>query len=179
MQNNKFTTRSLAKMAMCIAVISVAGYITFPLPFTPVMVTATTAAMALTALILTPKETFFTLVAYLLLGGVAGLPILPGGLSGLGRILGPSGGFYFAWIPAFTLVSCFKGREINFKRYALAAVCISIPVVDAGGVISMMMSLDINLEMALAQAVLPFIPGDIIKGILAAFIAVKINKSIG
>ena len=115
----EFSPQSMAKMAMCIALISVSSYITFPLPFTPAMITASTAAMGLAALVLTPKQTFITMSAYLILGGLVGLPILPGGIGGLGRLLGPTGGFYFAWVVAYTLVSMFKGERINFKRYLI------------------------------------------------------------
>ena len=41
----EFSPQSMAKMAMCIALISVSSYITFPLPFTRAMITASTAAM--------------------------------------------------------------------------------------------------------------------------------------
>ncbi|MCR5176671.1 MAG: biotin transporter BioY [Anaerovibrio sp.] len=177
--NTQITTRELVKMAMCLAVISVSAYIAFPLPFTPAMVVASTAAMCLTAFVLTPRQTFITLVAYLILGGVAGLPILPGGTGGLGRLLGPTGGFYFAWVIAYTVVSVFKGSNANFKRYCLTGIFISIPLVYVGGVISMMMVMDIGIEAAIMQAVLPFIPGDVLKCILAAFLGVRINNALG
>lgn len=176
--HKEFSAHSMAKMAMCIAIISVTAYISFPLPFTPCIITAATAAMGLTALVLTPKQTFLTMTAYVILGGVVGLPILPGGLGGLGRLLGPTGGFYFAFIVAYTLISIFKGPEINFKRYLLVCLGFSLTVVYVGGVASMMYVLDINLETALVQAVFPFIPGDTFKAFLAAFVGVKVNKAL-
>ena len=176
--NECFSPKDLAKMAMCLAVISVSAYIAFPLPFTPAMVVASTAAMCLTAFVLTPKQTFITLVAYLILGGVAGLPILPGGTGGLGRLLGPTGGFYFAWVVAYTLVSVFKGPNNDFKRYSLVGIIISLPVVYAGGLVSMILVLDIGIEAALVQAVLPFIFGDVVKCLLAAFLGVRVNKAL-
>lgn len=177
--NNSFSPHDLAKMAMCLAVISVSAYIAFPLPFTPAMVVASTAAMCLAAFVLTPKQTFITLVAYLILGGIAGLPILPGGTGGLGRLLGPTGGFYFAWVLAYTLVSMFKGEKNSFKRYSIVGIVISLPVVYIGGLISMMMVLDIGIEAALVQAVLPFIFGDVVKCLLAAFLGVRLNRALG
>lgn len=176
--NDSFSTKDLAKMAMCLAVISVSSYIAFPLPFTPAMVVATTAATCLTAFVLTPKQTFLTLVAYLILGGVAGLPILPGGMGGLGRLLGPTGGFYFGWVVAFTLVSVFKGKKVDFKRYSIVGIVISLPVVYIGGLISMILVLNISLQAAIVQAVLPFIFGDVVKCLLAAFLGVRLNKAL-
>ena len=173
------SVKDLAKMAMCLAVISVSAYIAFPLPFTPAMVVASTAAMCFTAFILTPKQTFMTLVAYLILGGVAGLPILPGGTGGLGRLFGPTGGFYFAFVVAYTMVSYFKGNVVSLKRYSMVSIIISLPITYIGGLISMMLVLNIGLEAAIIQAVLPFIPGDVVKCILGAFIGVRVNKALG
>ncbi|WP_085023642.1 biotin transporter BioY [Anaerovibrio sp. JC8] len=173
------SVKVLAKMAMCLAVVSVSSYIAFPLPFTPAMVVATTAATCLTAFVLTPKQTFMTLSAYLILGGLAGLPILPGGTGGLGRLLGPTGGFYFAWVLAFTAVSYFKGSRPDLKRYIAVAIIVSIPIVYIGGLISMMLVLNIGFKAAFMQAVLPFIPGDVVKCILAAFIGVRVNSALG
>ena len=173
------SVKDLAKMAMCLAVISVSAYIAFPLPFTPAMVVASTAAMCFTAFILTPKQTFMTLVAYLILGGVAGLPILPGGTGGLGRLFGPTAGFYFAFVVAYTMVSYFKGNVVSLKRYSLISIIISLPITYIGGLISMMLVLNIGFEAAIVQAVLPFIPGDVVKCILGAFIGVRVNRALG
>ena len=179
MNQSTFTPQIMAKMALCVALISVSGYIAFPLPFSPAMITASTAAMCLAAFVLTPKQTFITIAVYLLLGGVVGLPILPGGTAGLGRLLGPTGGFYFAWAVAFPAVSMLKGKENSLKRYILTGVIVSIPIVYAGGLLSMMLNMDITLEQAFVMAVFPFIPGDILKCIAAALIGVRVNKALG
>lgn len=179
MDSQKLDIHTLAKMAMCLAVICVSAYITFPLPFTPAMISASTAAMCLTALVLTPRQTFLTILAYLLLGGVAGLPILPGGAGGMGRLLGPTGGFYFAWLFTYPIVSALKGNAICFKRYCMVSIIVSIPLVYVGGMISMMLNLDLSIEAAIVQAVLPFIPGDLFKCVVSSFIAVKVNKALG
>ena len=55
-------------MSICIAIICVAAYISFPIPFTPVMITGQTIAINLIALILTPRKSFIVVLAYILLG---------------------------------------------------------------------------------------------------------------
>ena len=173
MQSDK--VRDLTKMSMCVALCCVAAYISFPLPFTPGLVSALTFALSLTAYILTPKQTFTVILIYILLGAV-GLPVFAG-RQGLSRLLGPAGGFYFAWLIAFPLLSLAKGSLPNFKRYALANILIAIPITYAGGLISMMLVLDVNILEALTMAVLPFIPGDILKATVAAILGVKLKKS--
>ena len=169
--------RNLTKMAMCVALCCVTAYIAFPLPLTPGYVTALTFAMSLTAYLLTPRQTFTVIFVYILMGAV-GLPVFANG-EGLSRLIGPVGGFYFAWLPAYALLSFAKGAVPNFKRYALANILIAVPITYAGGLISMILVLKIDLAQALTMAVLPFIPGDIIKAAAAAILGVKLQKVLG
>jgi biotin transport system substrate-specific component len=170
-----FSIRNLTKMAVCIALCCVSAYISFPLPFTPGMVTALTLVMNLTAFLLTPKQTFIVISGYILLG-IVGLPVFVGGTAGLGKILGPTGGFILSFAVAYPIVSSLKGNLISLRRYFLAAVCIGIPITYIGGVVGMMLSLHINIWQALVMAVFPFIPGDIIKSFAAAWIGIKLNR---
>ena len=118
------------------------------------------------------------LIVYVLLG-TAGLPVFVGGTSGIGKLFGPTGGFIFAWVIAYPILSMIKGSEPNFKRYALTNILTVVPITYAGGLISMLLLLDVNLWQALTMAVFPFIPGDIFKALAAAFIGVKLNKFLG
>ena len=168
-------SRNITKIAMCVALCCISAYISFPLPFTPGMVTALTLAMSLTAYILPPKQTFIVILLYLLLGA-AGFPVFAVGSSGIGKLISPVGGFYIVWLLAFPLLSLLKGENINFKRYALVNILVTIPVTYIGGLISMMLMMELTLPQAVMMAVLPFILGDIIKALAAAFLAVKLNR---
>ena len=169
--------RDLTKMAMCVALCCVTAYISFPLPFTPGMVTALTFALSLTAYILPPKQTFTVIAIYILLGAV-GLPVLGGGQS-ISRLIGPTGGFYFAWLVAYPLLSLAKGAVPNLKRYFLANLLVAVPITYAGGLISMILLLDVNLWQALTMAVFPFIPGDVLKAFAAAVVGIKLQRVLG
>jgi biotin transport system substrate-specific component len=172
MQRDK--VRDLTKMSMCVALCCVTAYISFPLPFTPGMVTALTFALSLTAYLLTPRQTFTVILIYILLGAV-GLPVLGGGQS-LSRLLSPAGGFYFAWLAAYPLLSLAKGAPPDIKRYLLTNILIAMPITYAGGLVSMILFLDVNLWQALTMAVLPFIIGDILKAMAASILGVKLQK---
>lgn len=169
--------RDLTKISMCVALCCVTSYIAFPLPFTPGLVTALTFALSLTAYLLPPKQTFTVVVIYILLGAV-GLPVFAGG-QGLSRLVSPAGGFYFAWIPAYALLSFAKGATPDFKRYMLANVLIAVPITYLGGLASMMLILKVGIFEAATMAIFPFIPGDIIKAAAAAIIGVKLQKMLG
>lgn len=171
--SKKISTAELTKISMCVALCCISANIFFPLPFTPSMVTALTIFLSLSAYILTPKQTFIVVAVYLLLG-IAGLPIFAG-TGGIGRLVSPSGGFYFAWLIAYPLLSFFKGEEINFKRYVLMNFFIAMPVTYLGGLLSMVYVLEIDLWQAATMAVFPFIFGDVLKTCAAAFLGVRLN----
>lgn len=167
--------RDLCKMALCVALYCVTAYLFIPLPFTTAVITAMTISFNLAAFILTPKQTLLTIVAWLLLG-IAGFPVFASGTAGFGKIAGPTGGFIIAYLFAYPLTSYFKGKTNSIVRYSLSAIIIGIPITYIGGLISMMAILDVGFWEACIMAVFPFIPGDIAKAILAAFIGTKINR---
>lgn len=166
----------MAKMAVCAAFLCVTAWISFPLPFTPGLVTALTLALGVAAYVLTPWQTFFVILVYLLMGA-AGVPVFPVGVGGIGRLLGPTGGFYFFWLLAYPLLSALKGRDPDFRRYALVNILVSVPIDYLGGMASMMLVMDVGVKEALVMAVLPFVPGDVIKACIAAFLGVRLNRA--
>lgn len=170
------STAELTKMSLCVALCCVSGNIVFPLPFTPGMVTALTIVLSLTAYLLPPRQTFTVIAIYLLLGA-AGLPIFAG-TGGIGRLVSPVGGFYFAWLIAFPVLSALKGAEVNFRRYLAMNVLTAIPITYAGGLASMMALMEVSLWQAATMAVFPFVFGDVLKAAAAAFLAVRLNSQI-
>ena len=176
MTNSSLTVHDLTKMALCVALCCVTAYISFPLPFTPGMVTALTLALGVTAFVLPPKQTFITLLVYVLLGSV-GLPVFVGGSAGFSKLLGPTGGYIIAWVIVYPIISALKGAKPNFKRYAFVDIILGIPITYLGGLISMMLVMHLTLWQAMVMAVFPYIPGDIIKCLAAAFLGVRVNKA--
>ena len=166
--------RDLTKMAMCVALCCVTAHISFPLPFTPGYVTALTFAMSLSAYLLPPRQTFTVILIYILMGAV-GLPVFATG-EGLNRLVGPVGGFYFAWLIAYPLLSLVKGSPPNLRRYAVANILIAVPITYAGGLASMILVLDVGLWQAMTMAVFPFVFGDVLKATAAAVLGVKLQK---
>lgn len=172
-----FSVHAMTKMSICVAFCCVTAYLSFPLPFTPGMVTALTVALGVTAFVLTPLQTFLVLLVYVFLG-CAGLPVFAGGTSGISKIVGPVGGFIIAWVLVYPMVSALKGKSISFRRYALVDILLGMPVTYLGGMISLMFFMDLTLEEAFAIGVLVYIPADLMKCLLAAFLGVRINKAL-
>ena len=57
--------RRLTKMALLTALLCISAYISFPLPFSPAMVTALTLVATLTGLLLQPKDAFYCILSFI------------------------------------------------------------------------------------------------------------------
>lgn len=167
--------RNLTRMSIFIALICVASYISFPIPFTPVNITAQTIIINLAALILTPKESFIVILLYILLGSF-GLPVFSGGAGGFDKVVGPTGGFILGFLIMAPVISYLKGKTNNLIRYILVTILVGMPILYFFGVIVLSRIQNISIISALSLAVIPFILGDIFKCILSSCLAVRLNK---
>lgn len=171
----KMKTRELTKMSICIALICISAYISFPLPFTPAMVTAQTIIINLIALILTTKQSFIVVLVYILLG-IFGLPVFSGGASGFGKLFGPTGGFIIGFLVIAPIMSYLKGKYNNLKRYLGITIFVGMPILYIFGATFMSIVLKTSLIHALMLSAVPFIFGDIFKCFIGSYLAVKLNN---
>ena len=143
------------------------------LPFTAVPITGQTLGVLLTGALLGSRRGALAMVAYLGEGFV-GLPVFAGGtsawsLSVLGEpvIAGPTAGYLFSYPLAAFLVGFLaeRGWDRRFWR-ALAAMMVGEITIYAIGL--PWLALFVGPAQALPLGLLPFIPGDIVKLLLAA-----------
>ncbi len=168
-------TKELTNIAVCIALLCVSAYLSFPLPFTPAMVTAQTIIINVIALLLTPKQAFMTVLLYIIIG-ILGLPIFSGGASGLARILSPSGGFLLAFLVAAPVMSLIKLKIGNsFKNYLLVTTLAGMPIIYLIGALWMSQIGQMGLMAALNAAVLPFVIGDTLKCVIASVLVLRLE----
>lgn len=173
----KLKTQDITKIAVCIALICISAYLSFPLPFSPAMVTAQTIVINLVALILTPKQALITVGLYILIG-MLGLPVFSGGASGLAKIMSPTGGFILGFLIAAPLMSYVRGQSCRFLSSLLITSLIGMPVIYLIGMYWMSYVQEIGIFDAFKVAVLPFIFGDLVKCVMASLIAIKLNQAI-
>ncbi len=173
----KFTTQELTKMALLTTMICVSAYITIPLPFTPVALTAQTLVVNLIALLLAPGQAVFSIGIYLLLG-LIGLPVFSGGMGGPAKLFGPSGGYLLSYLLAVALMSWLKGKKYSFARYSAVTILVGMPVIYFFGSIYMKILTGMDWVGVLTAAVLPFIPLDLFKCFAAALIAKPVQAAL-
>ena len=166
----------MTRVAICVSLLSVVSYFALPLPMTPVVISLQSLAVGITALILSPEQSAWAMILYLVMGAL-GLPVFSGGTAGVGKLFGVTGGYYFGFLISAVAVSLLKGKGINLKRYMVLMVCVAMPIQHLCGVVMMCLHNGFDVKAAFVSVSLPFIAVDIIKGIGAALLAAAINKA--
>ncbi len=141
----------------------------FSIHIGPVPITGQSFAVLLTGALLGPRLGAAAVIAYLIEGAV-GLPFFaPGGAPGLLRFFGPTGGYLVAFPAAAYIVGAFSEHGWD-KRYptAVAAMAIGSAIIFLGGWAWFSVLTNTPPVTAFKLAVLPFLPGDVIKIALAA-----------
>ena len=135
--------------------------VAFYLPGTPVPITGQTLAVLLAGVLLGPVRGPAAGVTYLL-QGAAGLPVFAAGNAGGAYILGPTGGYLLAFVPAAWVVGLLSRRGWDRHAWSLAtAMLLGSLVIYAGGMLWLVCCF--GAANALAMGVGPFIIGDLVK----------------
>jgi biotin transporter BioY len=136
------------------------------IPFKPVPFTGQTLGILFSAGLLGKKKGMAAVCTYILLGTV-GMPFFAGGNFGLARLAGPTGGYLIGFVAATYVVGMMsdKGRFSSFRTAAIAMIA-GNAVIYVFGVL--WLSNFVGWTSVLNAGLYPFIPGDIIKILIAA-----------
>jgi biotin transport system substrate-specific component len=161
--------------ASLFAALTAAGaYIHIPIPFSPVPITLQVFFVLLAGSILKSKWGSLSMIVYILLG-IAGLPVFAGGSSGIGVLLGPTGGYIIGFILAAFIIGKLSERTENPTGSGLLANALNMSagvlVIYLCGIFQLMMMAKIGLGAAFTLGVIPFLPGEVVKTAVAAYIA--------
>jgi biotin transport system substrate-specific component len=162
---------------ICFIALTTAGaYIRIPLPFTPVPITLQTFFIMLAGAILGKRLGLLSQVGYLFVG-IFGLPVFTGGLYGLARLFGPTGGYLIGFALAAYLIGWLLGKsnEVSFLGISWAMFLGEVALF-ATGTLWLTIVLRVSFWQGVILGVLPFIPGEIIKLFAAAVIYQRIQK---
>lgn len=174
--NKKITTRDMIYSSLFTALIVSLSYVVIPLPFSPVPISGQSLGIILIGLVLTPLQAFFSTFIFIVLGTI-GVPVFAGGAGGLQILVGPRGGYIVGFMLAAIIISWIRRGKNNFKVSLLLALFVGTPIIYVTGVFWMQHVTGFPMSKVLKIAMLPFIPGDIIKAIVAATIATRLNKA--
>lgn len=165
-------TYKITLIGLFTAITVVCTWITIPLPFTPVPINLATFSVMVAGAVLGPKYGSISQLIYTLIG-VIGLPVFSGFSAGIGHLLGPTGGYIFGYI----LIALIVGK-LSKKTYPkiVSGMILGTLACYAVGSLWFMYITGSNLLTTFSLCVLPFIPGDVIKVLLASVIVERIPK---
>jgi biotin transport system substrate-specific component len=164
---HRLTTTDISRSALFAALIAGGAFVAIPLG--PVPFTLQVFAVLLAGMLLGPRLGALSVVAYLVVGLVA--PVYAGGASGLGALLGPTGGYLIAFIPAVVITGIVSARgEPSSRRFILAGILGLLPIYAIGAT-WLALQLGLSARAALTAGVVPFVAFDGVKALLAAAVA--------
>lgn len=149
-----------AGIAAFVILTAIGALVRIPLPFTPVPITLQTFFVLASGIYLGGRDGALSQVLYVALGA-AGLPLFAGE-SGLGHALGPTGGFLLA----FPIAAWLVGRSLRPGERLVRAAMVLVAadaVIFVLGASWLAIAMGVGPERALELAVLPFLPGTVIK----------------
>ncbi len=162
--------QGMTKVALMVAVNSIAAYIMIPLPFTLSPISILPLTVNLTGFILTTRQAFFTFLIYILLG-VAGVPVFSGGTAGPGKLFGPTGGYYFGFLLTAVALAYFRKSSYDFLSYSLLGIFVGVPLTLLAGLGQLFLLTELDSLKAFLIGVVTFLPLDILKAVAAAYLA--------
>jgi len=155
------TSLRMTVYASLMAALTAAGaYLAIPIG--PVPIVLQNLFIFLSGLLLGPGWGAASVGVYLL-AGILGLPVFAGGVGGIGRLAGPTGGYLLGFLPAVCVIGLISNvSKTNVVRDLLAMICGSF-IIYACGLSWLKMLTGMTLGKTLAVGMYPFLPGDALK----------------
>ena len=192
--NQSKKTLQMALIAVMAAMICVVAPFSIPLPFTLVPISFTNLMVFIAVFALGWKRGTLSYVLYLLIGFV-GVPVFSGFTGGPAKFLGPTGGY----LVGFVLTAIVTGIIIDFasdkelssksKTKVFRIVCyvagmlIGALIFYAFGTVWYMLQQGMEFRAAyinsvLAACVVPFLPGDVMKIVIAVIVGIPLRTTL-
>jgi biotin transport system substrate-specific component len=161
------TTRELTSAALFTALIAGGALVAIPVGSVPF--TLQVLFVLLAGMVLGPRLAMLSVLAYLALGLVA--PVYAGGTSGLGVLLGPTGGYLWGFVPAALVAGAISAHGRTCLARFVAAGLLGVAPIYALGAVWLAAQLHISIGTAVATGVVPFVWLDVLKAVAAGLAA--------
>ncbi len=181
-------TRSIAYVALSIALMAVGAWVTVPLG--PVPFTLQIFVFTFVLIALEPRLALASALGYVVIGAI-GVPVFSSMRGGIGVLAGPTGGFIWGYVlgylAAFGIAFPLKklgGAKTDGKATGAAAVrafamaFVFLACTYICGWFQLMVAMGLTPEAAFAAGVAPFIVVDIVKIVAAVFVALAVKRAL-
>ena len=173
--SKKLNVKDMVYSALFATLTAVLSFVTIPLPFSPIPITGQSLAVMLAGCVLTPIQAGFSMLTFLFMGAI-GLPVFSGGRSGIGVIVGKSGGYLIGYLIGAIIISIIVSKSKSKISMFLACLFGGIIVVHALGAAWLGYVTGMGIGKAIMVGSVPFLPGDMLKSVVAVIIAARLNK---
>jgi biotin transport system substrate-specific component len=170
--NHSFSSARVALACLFASLLCAGAYISVPLSIGPVPLAFGNFFAVLGALLLGPVWGASASGLYIMIGAL-GFPVFSGGRGGIAHLAGPTAGYLFGYILG-AIVAGLIARKRNIIAIALGAL-VGFFSILVSGALGLMAINNLDWNMALAVGILPFVPGDFVKSVLATFIALRLG----
>ena len=159
----------IAYSAAFIGLIALGSWVS--IPFVPIPLTLQTLFVLLAGAVM-KRRAVIPVTLYLILG-MLGLPLFHNGVSGIGVLLGPTGGYIIGFVPAALLTGLVYERES--RKVRIIGLALSTAIIYACGLAWLCWSTGMGFVPASLVGMVPFLPGDVIKATAAYLIAERVS----
>ncbi len=168
----KHSTRYLTLCALFAALCAVCSQIAIPLPMVPINLAL--FAVHLSGALLGVRYGTLSMIIYLVLG-LIGIPVFQGFKAGPSVLFGPTGGYIIGYFAAAATAG-FTASRFGYRFYPLCiGMVIGVILCYTIGTVWFIIIMHTNVLESLSLCVFPFLPGDIIKILLAALLAKRLH----
>lgn len=179
MNNISPKIKQMTVIALMTAVLCILSPFSLNIPVSPVPISLGSMAVYFVVTVLGMKRGTISVLLYILLG-LVGLPVFSNFTGGAGKLFGPTGGYIIGYI----FLALIFGGAIEYgtkliKNELLVSIVggiVGTLVLYLFGTVWLAILLQKDFVSALWLGVIPYIPGDIIKFILAMAIGVQLRK---
>ena len=176
-KTTKLTILTITRVALSTAIICVLGPLSFPLPISPVPISLGILGIFLAVYVNGWRWGTMSCLLYILIG-FAGMPVFAGFTAGLSKLGGPTGGYIIGYIPLALIAGFFIDRfEKKIPLHVLGMVLGTV-VCYMFGTAWLAISLKMSFSAALMAGVIPYIPADIVKMIIAIGLGIPVRAAI-
>lgn len=171
--NRSTKTHHLTLIGVMSAIICILGPLSIPIGLVPISLTNLAVYFAI--YVLGRKRGTISYMVYLLIG-LIGLPVFSGFSGGFPKLAGPTGGYLIGSIFMAFISGIFIDKFSNKIYMCFLGMIIGTIITYLFGAAWLAYVAHLTFNKALAIGVLPFIPGDLIKVIIATLIGPQIRK---
>ena len=177
MRQQTMKIQDLTLIALMSALTCILGPMSITLPFTPVPISFTNLVIYFSIMVIGMKRGTISYLVYLLIGAV-GLPVFSGFGGGLAKLAGPTGGYLIGFLFMIPLTGILfeKTGKSFWKQFG--AMVLGTLVCYLFGTVWLCLQLNLDFIGGLGVGVIPYLPGDTAKIILAALIGPVIVKAL-